>query len=126
VGYTTKFSGQVAIEPPLTGEQVLFLQHFAGQDHRKSGYMNVPGYYCQWEPDAEGTALEWDGGEKFCDSVEWMRYLITNFIAGGRHEYFPTPRTVNGTILAQGEEASDVWRIIVVNNVVLKQTLKFD
>jgi hypothetical protein len=126
VGYTTQFSGQVTIEPPLSGEQVLFLKHFAGQDHRKSGYKNVPGYFCQWEPDAEGTVLEWDGGEKFYDAVEWMRYLIREFIAGGRHEYFTTPRTVNGTILAQGEEVGDVWRIVVIDNVVITQTPKFD
>jgi hypothetical protein len=33
---------------------------------------------------------------------------------------------VNGTILAQGEEVGDVWRIVVIDNVVIKQTPKFD
>jgi len=51
-----------------------------------------PGLWCQWVPNEDGTAIEWDGGEKFYEYVEWLEYIISNFleprtgrVAGRRH-----------------------------------------
>ena len=38
----------------------------------------VPGYWCQWIINNDGD-LEWDGGEKFYNYVEWLKFLITHF-----------------------------------------------
>jgi len=39
-----------------------------------------PNCYCQWIPSEDGTAIAWDGGEKFYDYVEWLEYLIKHFL----------------------------------------------
>src|SRR6478735_9098142 len=109
MGYTTEFSGQISVEPPLNAEEIAYLKRFAasrrmkrtqgpyhatddgnfGQDDRE-GVLDYneppsgqPGLWCQWVPTDDGTAIEWDGGEKFYNSVEWMRYIIDHFLKPG-------------------------------------------
>lgn len=106
MGYTTYFTGQIKIEPPLSAREVEYLQqyndkrHFRRQDHNEywlggsdawpqpdgeaGDYSNppagVPGLYCGWTVLGDGTAIEHDGGEKFYDAEHWMLYLIRHFI----------------------------------------------
>lgn len=93
-----------------------------------------PGLWCQWVPNEDGTAIEWDQGEKFYDSAAWMTYLINTFLKpdaevkqvraadpndprlAGVPEF--ADHVLNGIIYAQGEEASDRWRLIVEDNEV--------
>ena len=70
-----------------------------------------PSLWCQWVPNEDGTAIEWDGGEKFYAYSEWLFYLINKILA-------PNGYTLNGTVIWQGEETGDVGKIHVVNNVV--------
>ena len=70
-----------------------------------------PGLWCQWTPSEDGSAIEWDGGEKFYDYVEWIEYLIRHFLS-------PWGYALNGTVKYQGEESSDKGRIVIVNNGV--------
>lgn len=70
-----------------------------------------PSLWCQWVPNEDGTAIEWDGGEKFYAYSEWLFYLITKILA-------PNGYTLNGTVVWQGEETGDVGKIHVVDNVV--------
>jgi hypothetical protein len=72
-----------------------------------------PGLWCQWTPNENGTAIEWDGGEKFYYYVEWLEYLIKHFL--GMWGY-----RLNGTVTYQGEAEGDKGSIIVVDNVVTK------
>ena len=39
-----------------------------------------PGLWCGWTPNEDGTCIEWDGGEKFYEYVEWIEYLIDNVL----------------------------------------------
>jgi hypothetical protein len=39
-----------------------------------------PSLWCLWSPTDDGKALAWDGGDKFYSCVEWISYLIDNFI----------------------------------------------
>lgn len=104
----------------------------------------MPGLWCQWVPGGDlddplrnATVLGWDGGEKFYDSVDWMIYLVDNFLrphafassdkgrelvelAGEteRFSHFTFDHVLNGIIEAQGEESDDHWRLVVVNNEV--------
>ena len=73
--------------------------------------MGQPGLWCQWVPNEEGTDIEWDGGEKFYNYVEWLRYLILNFLA-------PWGYTLNGDVEWQGEDRDDRGQIVVTDNVV--------
>jgi hypothetical protein len=155
MGYHTEFSGHVDVVPPLSAEEIAYLQVFAGTRRmaRKSGpYYAVddgnfgqsnredvidynrppagqPGLWCQWVPSEDGTRIEWDGGEKFYDSAEWMEYLIEHFLKDGCAAIGKVPgiiggHTLNGRILAQGEEVRDRWELVVENNKVCVENLR--
>jgi len=70
-----------------------------------------PGLWCQWTPTEDGSAIEWDGGEKFYYYVEWLQYLIDNFLQ-------PWGYTLNGKVKWKGEEKGDRGTITVTNNKV--------
>jgi hypothetical protein len=70
-----------------------------------------PGLWCQWVPNEDGTGIEWDGGEKFYSYVEWLDYLIYNFLA-------PWGYILNGEVEWQGEDRDDRGLIVVKNNEV--------
>lgn len=70
-----------------------------------------PGLWCQWTPNQDGTAIEWDCGEKFYHYIEWIEYLIVNFLT-------PWGYTLNGQVSWRGENFTDVGTIMVTDNVV--------
>ncbi len=127
MGYDTTFTGKVTVEPPLSAAEVAFLKQFSRERHEGPTF---PGYYCQWVAIEDGTAIEWDGGEKFYDSVEWMMHIIKNFLGPGiRVTAGRTPETkalevltrnhvLNGVIDAEGEQRGDIWRLVVKDNKV--------
>ena len=70
-----------------------------------------PGLWCQWVPTDDGMSIEWDGGEKFYNYVDWIKYLIQHFIA-------PWGFTLNGNVTWHGEDPFDSGVIVVNNNIV--------
>lgn len=149
MGYTTDFDGRVEIVPPLNREEVEFLKKFnesrrmnrakgpyyvdgggmMGQARESDIYdynsppEGQPGLWCQWTPTEDGTAIEWDGGEKFYSSDAWMKYLIEHFLKPGafakdKLPFLQANHIVNGEIEAQGEDADDRWKLVVKNNEV--------
>lgn len=148
MGYTTEFNGRIEVSPPLNKEEIEFLNkfnHSRRMDRAKGPYYvdgsgsygqgndpdirdynappeGQPGLWCQWVPSEDGKYIEWDGGEKFYDSAEWMKYIIQHFIGPdpiAKHELpFLQGHDCNGEIDAQGEEVDDRWRLIVENSVV--------
>ena len=151
MGYTTEFDGQVKITPPLNKQEIDFLEKFsdsrrmertkgpyymgsgiAGQD-REEDIINYnsppkgqPGLWCQWIPSADGSAIEWNGAEKFYSSEGWMQYLIEHFIGSNpiakqvdpEQFSFLQSHTLNGKIGAQGDDHEDKWTLIVTDNTV--------
>lgn len=75
-----------------------------------------PGLWCQWTPNEDGTAIEWDGGEKFYNYVEWIKYLIEKILA-------PRGYVLNGEVNWYGEDSYDVGVICIKDNVVTTKTL---
>jgi hypothetical protein len=147
MGYTTEFWGEVMIDPPLNEAEAEYLRKFANtrRMYRKKGPYFVdgsgdfgqghdpdiidfnnpdpsqPGLWCQWVPTPSRDALEWDGGEKFYDSVEWMQYIINHFLKPGafasrsgdpQFTEFTFDHTLNGVIDAQGEDPEDRWKLV--------------
>jgi len=155
MGYTTDFYGAVEVEPPLNEEEIKFLKKFneTRRMDRKNGPYYVdgsgfagqgrdedlinfntppegqPGLWCQWVPSDDGKAIEWDGGEKFYESVEWMRYIIDHFIGQNplakKEIPFLEKHTLNGTIEAYGEDRDDRWDLVVKNNEVWVETYSY-
>jgi hypothetical protein len=76
-----------------------------------------PGLWCKWVPTEDGTAIEWDGGEKFYGYTDWIIYLIQNFLA-------PWGYVLAGSVEWQGEERGDKGIIVILNNTVRTQTGK--
>ncbi len=74
---------------------------------------NQPGLWAQWiiETYPDGQYLEWDGGEKFYNYIEWLQYYIDNF-------FEPNNIKLNGEIKWEGEDSDDLGKIIVTDNIV--------
>jgi len=79
------------------------------QNRIKSGICQ-PGLWCQWIINEENE-FEWDGGEKFYNYVEWLRYYIDHFFS-------KWGILLNGEIKWSGEDSSDIGKIVVNDNVV--------
>jgi hypothetical protein len=89
-----------------------------GQEYGAAGILDSnqppdeqPGLWCQWVPTEDGTGIVWDSGEKFYAYIEWIEYLIANFLA-------PWGYTLNGTVEWLGEDADDRGQIVIKDNVV--------
>jgi hypothetical protein len=88
---------------------------FAGQDHDdsileyNSPPSTQPGLWCQWIPTDDLRGIQWDENEKFYDYVEWLQYIVKNFL-------IPWGYTLNGEVEWSGEEREDIGKIVVVNN----------
>ena len=146
MGYTTFFDGSITISPPLSPEEIEFLNTFSDSRrmNRKNGPYFVdgtgmkdddvinhnspdpsqPSLWCNWISSEDGSMIVWDGGEKFSEAEAWMDYIVNHFVG-------PTPRaardfpflkghTVKGTISAVGEAANDYWKLEVDGNVVTR------
>lgn len=111
MGYTTEFSGEIKVSPPLNSAEQSFLDDFAETRHMKrvkgplfvdssdNSYRALdiidannpdssqPGLWCKWEPADDGHLIRWNGAEKFYDSEEWMRFLIDNLLSEKGREY---------------------------------------
>jgi hypothetical protein len=148
MGYTTYFEGSVTVSPPLSAEEVAFLNKFSetrrmnrtkgpyfvdgtgdfGQGHdddvidHNSPDPSQPGLWCQWVPAEDGSEIMWNDAEKFYEAEAWMQYIIDHFIGPNPLAQSELPflkgHTVNGTISADGEESDDFWKLLVTDNVV--------
>lgn len=115
-----KDSVREAADLPIGVEAEYFVggEGFYGQDHDGSiteynlPPSTQPGLWCQWIPNKDGTAIEWNGGEKFYYYTAWLEYLIVNFIV-------PWSYKLNGTISWQGEEDGDKGKIKVRDNMIV-------
>lgn len=151
MGYTTDFSGDVAVVPPLNEAECAYLTKFAETRHMTrtkgpyylggprdeadvtDGNTPAPGQpelWCNWVPTEDGAAIEWSGAEKFYGATEWMRYLINHFLKPGavastsgdkQFAGFTFDHVVNGAIDAYGEDPNDRWRLRVKDNDVTRQ-----
>lgn len=78
-----------------------------------------PGLWCQWVPSKDGTAILWNGMEKFYYYIEWMEYLIKHFLK-------PWGYVLNGEVTWQGEEFEDSGVIRIKDNRIKVEHNEFD
>jgi hypothetical protein len=119
MGYTTNFNGQLEFSRPLTVIEYNELSAMNEDPDRCYKYTDkgeIPDSYMQWVSNKDGTALEWDGGEKFYNYTHWLRWLIKHYLK-------PRGIDLNGTIRWQGEEVGDVGTITVLDNKVTSQKI---
>lgn len=102
----------------VEGEFYVDGEGWAGQDRDASIVeynrppSTQPSLWCQWRPSEDGTAIEWDEGEKCYNYIEWIEYIIKNFLA-------PKDYILNGQVDWYGEERDDVGTINVIDNEVV-------
>ena len=108
----------VALPIGLQGAYFVGAKGFAGQDRGHPSIIDYnqppsgqPGLWCQWIPSADGALLEWDQNEKFYFYVEWLQYLIEQFLG-------PWGYSLNGEVRWTGEEPGDEGTIAVVNSQI--------
>lgn len=113
VGLPLGFEGAYFVGAPDTGDP----WDCCGQAHTpdiidyNQPPTGQPGLWCQWVPNSEGTAIGWNGAEKFYDYAEWLKYIIAHFLT-------PWGYVLNGEVSWQGEESSDLGKIVVKDNHV--------
>jgi hypothetical protein len=88
-----------------------FNEGWAKNQKKMKAGKSVPGLWCQWEVQAEGEHLCWDGEEKFYNYIEWLKYLIAKF-------FDPWGVKLNGEIIWQGEDPDDKGKIHVKDSKV--------
>ena len=71
----------------------------------------APGYWCDWHINEKTGVVEWDGGEKFYNYVEWLKFLVDNF-------FEPAGYKLNGEIFWGGEDRDDTGVIVVKDNYI--------
>lgn len=96
MGYNTRFSGKIGIEPPLLAE------------HRADVLKVCRKEWCYFEPTEDGASLRHTGMEK-TDAAN-IYFAV--------HRLGELGYTLNGTIDWQGEEIGDLGRIHVKDSKV--------
>jgi len=106
MGYSTKFTGKIAVKPRLNEHEIAYLRRFADSRHMDRGKgpyccgadwdgdesdvldhdepgPEQPGLWCKWEPTDDGRYIRWNKAENFYDSAKWMAYVIRTFLMPG-------------------------------------------
>lgn len=112
---------RLAVDLPIGNECEFFVAGagYAGQEKDPSiidyntQASTQPGLWCKWEPNEDGTEIRWNGAEKFYDYVEWLQYLVTNFLTPWGYSI-----TEESRVKYKGEDENDVGAIFVADNVV--------
>lgn len=120
MGYTTDFDGCFYFSRDLTIKEKNELDDIANKDWRDDDERpDIDSYYCQWISNEDGTALQWDGGEKFYGYINWLKWLIDEF-------FKPRGIILNGEVLWHGEDFKDIGKIIVKDNILEIKEGKID
>jgi hypothetical protein len=114
---TRRMQRKVDSKYGIDGEFYIEGTGMAGQD-REDNILDYnkpprtqPSLWCGWIPSNDGTAIVWDGGEKFYEYQEWIVYIIQNFLQ-------PQEYVLNGAITYQGEDSHDRGTLIITNNTL--------
>lgn len=110
MGYTTKFTGAIALSRKLTFKEAKELLEIAELDRQEAKKITGTDSYLQWVPATTLEHIVWDGGEKFYDYEPLLRWLCSWLAA--------KEIIANGTLRWRGESADDVGELVVAYNSV--------
>lgn len=107
MGYTTKFKGSLsfACKVEVAMLSALSTMFEDSWDDKVEGAPN----YLQFRVTKKMDGIEWDGSEKFYDSVECV-----NFVIDKMRETWPE-FALSGEMKAQGEDSEDRWILRIVD-----------
>ncbi|MDJ1505212.1 hypothetical protein [Xanthocytophaga agilis] len=113
MGYSTAFEGQFNFSRSLTETERNILKEFTDKTHDVA---IMPSTWCQWVSNENGTALVWDGGEKFNTYIEWLHYLIKNYFEQWGIK-------LDGEVNWYGDESADKGIITIKDNYMTIKAL---
>ena len=130
MGYQTEFTGSFTVDPPLNSAERDFLRSFADtrhEDAERFGDTVSPGHWCHWSSNDDGSAIVWNGREKFYRAAAWLQYLIDVYLAPSddlrrqldstEFAEFTFDHAVSGEVSAVGQDGA-AWLIQAVGNTV--------
>lgn len=118
MGYTTKFTGELLFTNELKASELFFIQQFFGEDVRDHSDWNVGGAYIDLRLNKEMTGIEWDDEtEKNYGMVDHINFIIDQ--ANASIKDFG----LSGVMIAQGEDPSDRWKIVMVNGKAVRDEI---
>ena len=106
MGYTTRFSGALALSRALTMQEAKTMLQFNEDPDLIQGQR--PSSYLQWVPSEDLQYIVWDEGEKFYSYDEWMTWLLRHLDSIGVK--------ANGYLYWVGEDRSDTGEIAVIDS----------
>jgi len=116
MGYTTRFTGTLKFKNELTIQQLIKLKEYFDTDSRKHPEWGPQAFnYIDLELAKDASGLQWDGSEKTYGMVEAVNFIITEM-----QKEFPD-FSLTGSMLAQGEEIGDIWRLIINENGIAEE-----
>lgn len=92
----------------------------------------IPGLWCPWTCCTEGCCLHWNQHEKPYAPDLWLRYLINTLLRPGaafaddpdaRDLGLTFDHVLNGMLVGERRETSELFALTVTNNVVRRRTL---
>ena len=110
MGYNTQFEGVLKFKKPLSEFELLFIKTILGEDtrdHPDWKKSNIDASYIQLELTKDKSGIQYDGSEKFYNSVE-----AVNLVTMVMRDKFPD-FCLEGSLIAQGEAVSDRWSLII-------------
>jgi len=110
MGHNTSFTGIFKLNKEITLSLLRKFETLNEGEDLGIKMIDQPSGYCQWMPTKDGMGIEYDGGEKFYDYVEWIEWVITNLLK-------PEGYVVNGEVEWR-DDYGETGKIIVKDNKV--------
>lgn len=111
MGYSTDFNGELTFKEKITEEAEQKLLTILGEDIREhADWLELLPTQMTWidlELTDDGHGLRWNGSEKTYDLPEKVNYVIDLMAK------FGFPISLEGEMLAQGEDMNDRWMLVM-------------
>jgi len=111
MGYTTRFTGAIALSRKLTFAEAKELLEIRQMDADKTEEITGVRSYLQWVPAETLEHIVWDTGEKFYDYIPLLKWVCRWLKDKGI--------TADGELFWEGEDVGDMGQLVVTNNNVL-------
>ena len=119
MGYSTEFKGELKFTKDITVKCLTKVKTFLGKDCREHPEWGELGLtYIDLELLEDLSGLKWDDSEKTYDLVEKVNLVIRE-----TKKEFPD-FGLEGTLLAQGEDISDRWQLVIIDGLATKLEIK--
>jgi hypothetical protein len=111
---------RIAVGLPLGTEGAFFVGSTSvhGEEDRDPSILDgntppdgQPGLWCNWTPTDDGQQIIWNEGDPFYSYIEWLHYLIENFL-------HPWGYSLTGKVQWEGQDPDDYGVISIKNNEI--------